>query len=581
MTDREEGPSITNEPMINWIQKTFHEHFRFVFIALLVVSIVAFIFVNNASLGLGLFQPRAEKRPFFGVNLAESGAFERIQKDAIISVFFQFGSVPPRNEHLQQLAMKRHALVYTANQLGLPRPASDELEKHIKAMRYFRDDRGEFDASKYLHFQVSPKTRTGVDMTLNDFVRVIEDDLRMDHLQKLISGPGYVMPEEVRSILRQNEATWTLISASVDFQKVLKPVEAGESRIKAHFDANRAKYVIAPQVRVDYIEFPSSLFLGSVNVTADEVRAYYDANPAHFPKSMAITGTPQSRDRDYELARPNAEALLRQQRARTLAAASASDLALSLDKGRVLPGTPEFDRLLKKNHVSIKSLPAFSREAPPAQFGRHGAAMVKEGFSLNADTRYSNPVTIAQGAVVLVWQESIPERPAELAEVAEKVKEDYINEERKTQIQAIGKRIKEQVDADLNAGVPFQVAITKAAVGEGAGVTTKNHDPFSFRQYDARRQGGQNAPGADRNLMDTLRYLDQGQLSGMTIVGSAGRFIYAQAVKYPDLTDANPEYIRIENDLARHRAISAFDAYVKNLVDSEFEKSKKLTGGNQ
>ncbi|AWI08318.1 peptidylprolyl isomerase [Ereboglobus luteus] len=561
--------------MITWIQKTFHEHFRFVFIALLVVSIIAFIFINNTSIGLGLFRAQVEKRPFFGINLAESRALERIQKDAIISVFFQFGSIPPKNEHLQQLAMKRHALVYTANQLRLPHPPGNEIKNRIKTLRYFKDAHGKYDDSRYLHFQVSPKIGTGMDMTFDDFLRVMSDDLRIEHLQTLISGPGYVMPREVRNIIRQNEATWTLISAGVDFKNALKPVDADESHIKGYFEANRQKYAIAPQVRVDYIEFPSSLFLSAVSVTEDEVRAYYDANPARFPKSMTIAGAPQSHDQGYELVRPNAEALLRQQRAQALAATSASELALALDRGGILPGTPEFDEFLKKNQVSAKPLPAFSRESPPAQFGRHAAAMAKEGFSLNAEARYSNPVTINQGAAILVWQESIPGRPAEFSEVAEKVKDDYINEEQQKQIQVVGKRIKQQVETDLKEGFPFQVAITRAAVGEGAGVTTKNHSPFSLRQRDARRQGGRNAPGIDRDIMNALWHLDQGQLSNMTIVGHAGKFVYAQNVKYPDLTEANPEYVRIGNDMAVRRANSAFDAYVQDLVDTELEKANK------
>ena len=564
--------------MITWIQKTFHEHFRFVFITLLVVSIVAFIFVNNASLGLGLFQPHREKRLFFGINLAESGAVERIQRDASTSIFFQFGSAPPKNEHLRRLSYKRHALIFAADQMSLPQPPAGEIEKHIKTMRYFRGESGRFDPAKYTNFQISPMRATGLDITLRDFMRATGDDLRMDHLQKLISGPGYVLPSEVRQIIRQNETVWTLISADVDCQGALASIDASESQVADYFENNRAKYTTAPMVRVDYIEFPSSLFLKSVKVTEDEVRAYYDANPARFPKSLAIANTPQSHNQNYELVRPNAEALLRQQRAQALASTAASELALELHKGRIFPDTREFDELLEKNHVSIKSLPAFSKDAPPEQFGRNGAAAARESFTLNDEARYSNPVKTGQGAVILVWRESIPQRPAEFSEVAKKAGEDHINEERKKQVQAIGKKIKHRVETDLKAGLPFQVAITKAAVGEGAGVTTKNHAPFSLRQPGAKRQGGADALDIDRNLTEILQHLEQGRMSEMIINGGAGRFIYARDVKLADFTETNPEHIRIERDMAARRASATFDAFAQSLVDSELEKSQKQQG---
>jgi len=571
--------------MITWIQKTFHEQFRWVFIALLVASLLAFVFVNNASVGFGIFQSKAEKRPFFGINLADKNAIERIQRDASISVFSQFGSAPPQNERLQQLALKRYALVHAADQMRLPRPSPAAVEERIKTMRHFKDDRGNFDTSKYIEFQIAPKNVTKLDMTFGDFFRVTGDDLRIDQLQKLISGPGYVLPQDVLQILRQNETAWTLVSASIDFTNALKPVDAGKDQVMRHFEENRTHYAIAPQVRVDYIEFPFAQFLDSVKLTEAEVRAFYDANPARFPrmltpKTLGITKSlqtqSQTHDQNYELMRANAEALLRQQRAQTLASTAASDLAFDLDKHRIQPGTKQFNELLEKNRVSVKPLPAFSRDTPPEHFGRSSDAIAREAFALGVDARYSNPVATSQGAILLVWQESIPERPAEFSEVAEKARSDYMDAERKKQIQAIGQRIRQRAGADIAAGVPFHIAITKAAVSEGSGVTTKNHPPFSLRQHDPS-QAGPNALEIDRNLMKTLASLGQGQMSdmGININDNTGRFLYVRDAKYPDIPETDPKYIQIERTLLTQRANATFDAFVADLVDAELKKSAK------
>jgi peptidyl-prolyl cis-trans isomerase D len=313
--------------------------------------------------------------------------------------------------------------------------------------------------------------------------------------------------------------------------------------------------------------------MNSVKLTDEEVRAYYDANPARFPKSTTVANSPRSHDQAYELVRGNAEALLHRQRAQALAATAASDFALTLHRDRILPGAQQFDELLEKNSLAMQSLPAFSKETPPEQFKRNSDAMVRESFALDAETRYSNPVTTGQGAIILVWQESIPSRPAEFSEVAEKVKDDYIKEERQNQMLSLGKGIKQRVETDLSSGTPFQIAITKAAAARGIGATTRNHAPFTLRRHDARQLGGTDAGGIDRSLMDTLLHLEQGQMSNMVVDGSTGRFVYAQNVKHTDLTAANPEYVRIEQTLADRYSRVGFDAYIQNLIDSELERS--------
>jgi hypothetical protein len=97
-----------------------------------------------------------------------------------------------------------------------------------------------------------------------------------------------------------------------------------------------------------------------------------------------------------------------------------------------------------------------------------------------------------------------------------------------------------------------------------------------LRQHDAGRRDGPNAGGIDRDLIAMLRDLGQGRMSNMVINGNIGRFVYAQQVKYSDLTAANPEYARIERTLSDRNARAAFDAYVSHLVDTELEKANRM-----
>ena len=54
-------------------------------------------------------------------------------------------------------------------------------------------------------------------------------DVRADKVNKLIAGPGYVLPGDVKSQLARSDTTWTLSTASADydsFAPALKPSDA-------------------------------------------------------------------------------------------------------------------------------------------------------------------------------------------------------------------------------------------------------------------------------------------------------------------------------------------------------------------
>ena len=56
--------------MISWIQRTFQQHFKWLFLALLILVIVSFVFITNASSGFGHVAKQTPARPYFGINLA-------------------------------------------------------------------------------------------------------------------------------------------------------------------------------------------------------------------------------------------------------------------------------------------------------------------------------------------------------------------------------------------------------------------------------------------------------------------------------------------------------------------------------
>ncbi len=88
---------------------------------------------------------------------------------------------------------------------------------------------------------------------------------------------------------------------------------------------------------VDYVEYRTSDFLPAVALTPAEVRAYYDEDPARFPKppepkaegdkkaAQPDAAKPSNPEADFAAVRAQVEQTLRTERASRLAAKAAAD----------------------------------------------------------------------------------------------------------------------------------------------------------------------------------------------------------------------------------------------------------------
>jgi peptidyl-prolyl cis-trans isomerase D len=160
--------------MISWIQRTFQQHFKWLFLTLLAVVIVSFVFITNASSGFGHTAKPTPARPFFGINLGSAEDTQRLVKDATLSV--QLHGMQIRSEgQFQQYALQRQAGLHLAGELNLPSPSNDELARHIQTLRAFSGPDGQFDAKRYAEFRDSLKTNP--QLKESDVTRVLDGDI--------------------------------------------------------------------------------------------------------------------------------------------------------------------------------------------------------------------------------------------------------------------------------------------------------------------------------------------------------------------------------------------------------------------
>ncbi|MDB6128058.1 MAG: hypothetical protein JWM35_1954, partial [Verrucomicrobia bacterium] len=336
--------------MISWIQRYFQHHFRIIFALILISTIISFIiaFGPGSNLGRGNDR-RIVTREFFGYNLGNQDDQSRLIGDASLSAYLQNGDRQLEGADLQNYAFQRAAALSQADKLHVPAPTKEEIADFIKNLRMFQGENGQFDASRYANFRDSLKHNARLSEA--DVSRIISDDVRADRVEKILAGPGYVLPSDVKLLLERADSSWTIATATADYASFNPSIATNDAVLTKFFQDNTFRYTIAPRVVVSAAFFPASAYTNQVSVGEAEVRAYYDGNPGRFPNPTprAATAKPDPAA-DYAAVRPQVEAALKLERAQRFAAKAASDLSFALYDGKISAGTPAFDQLLTSQH---------------------------------------------------------------------------------------------------------------------------------------------------------------------------------------------------------------------------------------
>jgi peptidyl-prolyl cis-trans isomerase D len=561
--------------MISWIQRYFQHHFKTIFAVLLAITIISFIFTIGASPGIGRGDRRFIERQYFGYNLAMAEDQQRLMGDASLSARLRFGPYANlENDQLQQFAFQRAATLHLAEQWHVPAAAQAEITEAIKTLRMFASPDGQFDAKAYATFRDNLKTNPrGSGLTEADIVRVVGDDVRAEKVTKLLAGPGYVLPGDVKKQLERADTSWKVETATANYAAFKPDIKPTEAELKTYFDQSGGAYDIPPRVVASYVDFPASAYLPGITVTDAEVRAYYDANPQRFPKppeakpadGKAAPAKPADANADFAAVRPQVELALKQERARKLATKAASDLAVAIFEAKVQSG-PALDTLLASQKLQPKPLATFTREAGPAELGG-SPQIADEAFKLGKDHFVSDALSTPTGAVVLFWKDTQPARKPEFAEVHTKAAADYVENERRKRFVELGRTAKAQLESRLKAGDTFEKAVATVSTSTGLKFETKSIAAFTLR---TRPQD------LDYSVLGSLERLNQGQVSDLAVSADKGIFVYVAEKKLPDLSESNPRFIEMRSQLAAYTSQSAAQAYISELVDRELKRTQPV-----
>jgi peptidyl-prolyl cis-trans isomerase D len=549
--------------MISWIQRYFQHHFRIVFGLVLLATIISFIIAfSGSNVGRGTGQRAALTREFFGYNLSSQDDQARLFGDANLSATLQTGYSSLDNADLQNYALQRAAALTLADQFHLPATTNQEITDFIKGLRAFAGEDGQFDAKRYETFRDSLKTNPR--LTEAVVRRVLADDVRAEKVKQVISGPGYVLPADVKAQIVRADALWTLGVATADYASYNPSIPTSDLALAKFFEENSFRYTVPPRVSVSAAFVPYVVHLLSVKVTEAEIRDYYSANPGRWPNPEAKPGVKADPAADYAVVHAAVEKALKLDRAKRVATKVASDLSFALYEGKIAPGSPAFDALLAAQHLTLTPLAPFTREDGPAEFGG-SPEIAAEAFKLGTNRSYSDALAAPNGAVVLFWKETLAPRQPSLTEVRAKVAADYAENEKRKRFVETGRVLRSQIETRLKAGDTFEAAVAAAGSATSTKLTAKILPPFSLRTPPKE---------ADSSVLGTLDRLDKGQVSDMSIVKDQGVLVYAVDRKLPDLSETGPAYTAMRAQLAAVNARIGTSSYLATMVAQELKKSE-------
>ncbi len=547
--------------MISWIQRTFQRHFRIIFAVLLIGMVVPFIFTIGSTPGIGRADRHEVIRDYFGHNLASRDDVDRMVGDARISAFLQYGT-SISSDQLQIYAFQRAAALHYADEMHIPPATPGEITNFIKGLRMFDESDGQFDVTRYDAFRKGLKT-SGF-LSEADVARVLADDARAGLVERLLSGPGYVLPGDVKTLILKADTTWAISTATVDYAAYDPGINLTDAEILKFFTDNSFRYTVPPRVSVDYVDFPGAEFAAQNAPTDAEVREYYDAHPGKFPRPPPAKAPSVKPDAaaDFQAVEPQVRAALQRERAGRSAVKAASDLAYALYEGKVTRGA-SLDAFLAAHKLKTASLAPFPRDSGPPELGG-SREIATAAFGLNADRFYSEGIPTAGGAVVLFWKESLPAHQPLLADVRDKVRADAIDDMKRKRFIELGTTLRAALARRLKSGESFDKAAAEA--GGGVKLTVKTYPPFTFRSQPH---------DIDQAAIGALDRLDKGGVSEMVTSadGKLGFLVYAADKKAPPLDPSNARYIQLRDQLAMTYARTESYSILGEITDKELKRS--------
>jgi peptidyl-prolyl cis-trans isomerase D len=493
--------------MITAFQTFLLKHNKWLLSILLVVVIVTFVLtIGNQTIGGGNRTFEVESREFYGYDLNNREDMARIGLHASLSLQLdQMNKIMSSGflsaiGRMEDYAFVRIAALGLANQLGIPNPTKEELGEFLRTRSAFQRPDGSFDASAYTAF----RDRLAIDPQLdeNTLGRVLQEDFRIERVLAALGGPGYLLPFEAEKGFLMQETEWTVRIASSDYSAFTPEIVPTEEDLLAYYAENPGNYTQPERVRVSVVYFRAENFLDQVPVTEAALENFFDRNRFRYPAPPPAEGEEAPAEVTLESVRGQVEADYRRAQARGLAQASSEEFVGQLYDEEIPRESPEFDAAVKRFRASLVPLEPYARGRAPTNLGLPAATLQSAWVWATQQRYYSDLAETADGAALIVVEGLLGERREPYEEVAARVREDFLAEERRRLFAAQAAEWEEALDEALAADTPF------SAAAESLGFAVQAPEPFKVSSLPA---------GINARIWDATQILPRGAHSRVVL----------------------------------------------------------------
>lgn len=406
--------------IIKKLNSTFHKHNRWLFGAFTIVIIITFLgFLTPTTDILSVFGGGGNGE--FGTCYGKSVSLEEVRsqqlKDQVLSRLFRgdYGS-----ENLIQ-AFQNYCMLQAAERLGIS--ASDVEVGEALRMIFLMQGVKENELQSFYDRLLASFQADGIPADVVN--NAIRDNLILNKLQQHFTEGIVITPSEAKSYYRLANTRYQIKVAVFAASSYLGQVKPDANELRNFFSNNADRYRISGKISILVVEFPFADYEKQAAALAtDAALENYYKNTAGLISKFAKDGKPQP----FAAVKSEVRADFLKAKMRELAEAKAIEFANSA-YDKVSEAVADQKEKVFRSALAEAGLKASETGLIEFSADNVNQDLVRQLINADPAAAVSSAAIRDNAAVVGFRLEKIEERPAQLAEVAQQVNEDYLHAE--------------------------------------------------------------------------------------------------------------------------------------------------------
>jgi len=284
-------------------------------------------------------------------------------------------------------------------------------------------------------------------LNADDFERFVRHYAGIQELVAVVGMSGeLVTPEQAKAFYKREHQEVATEAVEFSLSNYLANVSAPEEALGQFYSNRVANYMIPDRIQVKYVRFNVTNYLAEAKAQLTNLNEIVEMNFQRFGSNyLATSKSPE------EAKAKLADDIVRQ-KALVDAADKAKEFIQALSAQSEKPGI--FEELAKKDGVNVEVSAPFDQEEGPQDLDV-GSEFTKAAFALGPDEPYSMPVAGRDGIYLLEFDKRIPHETPTLAQIHDKVAQDYKRMQAMRMAQEVGIAFHQAVTNGFASGKSF------------------------------------------------------------------------------------------------------------------------------